>query len=78
MDVNGGVELETASDANVRAVQDTISLAGSNSPAAFADELQDGNSCHRERVTVVGLKTLFPGEEEDRGAGRDTETPKKR
>lgn len=78
MDVNGGVELETASDANVRAVQDTISLAGSNSPAAFADELQDGNSCHRERVTVVGLKILFPGEEEDLGAGRETETPKKR
>ncbi|CAF2061662.1 unnamed protein product [Brassica oleracea var. botrytis] len=73
MDVNGGVELETASDAN-----DTISLAGSNSPAAFADELQDGNSCHRERVTVVGLKILFPGEEEDLGAGRETETPKKR
>ncbi|WZZ05988.1 hypothetical protein YC2023_091909 [Brassica napus] len=23
--------------------------------------VQDGNSCHRERVTVVGLKTLFPG-----------------
>ncbi|CAN7053086.1 unnamed protein product [Brassica rapa subsp. trilocularis] len=72
MNINGGVELEeTASDAN-----DTISLAVSNAP--FADELQAGNGCHRERVTVVGLKTLFPGEEEDLGAGRETETPKKR
>ncbi|CAN7129353.1 unnamed protein product [Brassica rapa subsp. narinosa] len=36
MNVNGGVELEeTASDAN-----DTISLAVSNAPAAFADDLR--------------------------------------
>ncbi|CAN6851005.1 unnamed protein product, partial [Brassica oleracea] len=50
-------------------------MAVSHHAAAFADGLQDANNCRR--VTVVGFKTLFPRKEEDHGAGRGTETPRR-
>ncbi|KAL0756419.1 hypothetical protein Bca101_094087 [Brassica carinata] len=52
-----------------------MSMAVSHHAAAFPDGLQDVNNCRR--VTVVGFKTLFPRKEEDHGAGRGTETPRR-
>ncbi|KAL0652925.1 hypothetical protein Bca4012_095616 [Brassica carinata] len=68
------VELQS-SDTDVGAVWDAMSMAVSHHAAAFPDGLQDVNNCRR--VTVVGFKTLFPRKEEDHGAGRGTETPRR-